>query len=288
MVLVDIAHVLDAIALGRYFLRSGIGVVDAYHSDAMKTLRYLAARFPRGKTPHGNDFARAHVAIPTFPVHDGWKRRPGERAIEVAEKRTDEQHAQRAPDDRPQSCTRNLGTGNLGSGHQEPREGNIRRLCTAGSVRPVDQHGPSGRKDDIERVEIQVDETVTATGERVKPCRAGNLVETLVEPGQRGGVPAEGPRPSRDRLEHGGSDYALHDELGAIGTELLDLRRGVAMLGHVAHEHRVPLQRAPTAGAAKDESRPEVKDLRVAAGGKKGAELAHGGTLRHSVAGEVS
>jgi hypothetical protein len=87
--------------LGKYFPRRGIGVVDSYRRDAMKTLRDLSARLFCGNTAHGNDFRGGHVAVTAFPVNDGRKRRPGERAIEVAKKGTDEQRAQRASDNRP-------------------------------------------------------------------------------------------------------------------------------------------------------------------------------------------
>src|SRR5262249_47310336 len=126
------------------------------------------------------------------------------------------------------------------------------------------------------RMEIQMDEAAAATREDREPCRGRQLVQPPMERGERGGVPAVGPKPLLKVLEHGGTHDAILDQLGAVGAPLLDTRRRISPLGDVAHGRRFLLHRTTASRATQHEARTVVEDLRIAAGGEQRTWLAHG------------
>src|SRR5882724_1028983 len=79
-------------------------------------------------------------------------------------------------------------------------------------------------------------------------------------------MPPERPRPSREDLEHRRTVDALHDQLGAVGADLLDPRNGITVLGHVAHDFRLFFHGAPLARAAEDKTWAVLEDLGVSTG----------------------
>src|SRR3989337_850424 len=96
-------------------------------------------------------------------------------------------------------------------------------------------------------------------------------------------MPPEGPRPSREGLEHGRTVDALHDQLGAVGADLFDSRDGITVLGHVAHDFRLFFHGAPVTRAAEDKTWAVLEDLGVSTRCHEGAGgMQHAITLSHT------
>ncbi len=120
-----------------------------------------------------------HVGVPVFPFRGGRERGPDGSELEVAKERANEQASERAAERCLHPSARDL----AGS-HQEPREGDIRRPWAASRVRPVDHDGALWREEHVDRVEVPVDELIAVAEERGEPSGTGDLMETIVEPGQ--------------------------------------------------------------------------------------------------------
>src|SRR4029077_16149790 len=96
-------------------------------------------------------------------------------------------------------------------------------------------------------------------------------------------MPPERPGVSREDLEHGRTFDALHDQLGAVGADLLDPRDRTGVLGHVAHDFRLSFHGAALARATEDKTWAVLEDLGVSTGCHKGSGGAqHARTVSHS------
>src|SRR5215471_368342 len=210
------------------------------------------------------------VAVPRLPLHHGGQGRPDACAIEVTEEGTDERRAHDAIEHGPPSRTRDLG-----GRHQDPGERDVGGCGAACRVGPIDDDGTARGEDDVQRVQIQVEETRAIPERGRDPVRGGQLMQAPMERGERRRLPTVRPGPMLELLEHGATLDTLHDELRAIRAQHLHPRRWISTLGDVAHDRRLLRHGAAAARATEDQTCTILEDLGVAAGSEQRPELAH-------------
>src|SRR5215475_2173986 len=222
------------------------------------------------EAPHRRYLRWPDVAVPRLPLHHGGQGRPDACAIEVTEEGADERRAHDAIEHGPPSRTRDLG-----GRHQDPGERDVRGRRAACRVGPVDDDRTARGQNDVQRVEIQMEETRAIPGKGRDPVRGGELVQAPMERGERRRLPTVRPGPTLELLEHGATLDTLHDELRAIRVQLLHPRRRISALGDVAHDRRLLRHGAAAARATEHETWTILEDLGVATGSEQRTELAH-------------
>jgi len=228
-----------------------------------------AALLALDDTEHRLHLPGPDVAVESSRVCDRPETRHDLGAVELPDDEMSEETLERSTDAGDDTLV-----GRVARRKDQPGLRKVRLGAPTGCVGPIDQHRTVRAIENVEWMNVEVHDALSAIGELREPVRRLDVVKPTMEIGKDSRVPRERPRTSRDRIEHRRAIDTVHHYLGAVRAHIVDRRdretSGADMLHHPGLVCDVP--RVP--GAPKHAVGAVFEDVPVAAAGKQASHLA--------------